>query len=88
MHSLAARHPKGADDGMFQCMLRLPDKLEVLGVLVVRAREAPFDEVEAQFIQLAGDEQFVLEGEVDALPLAAVAKRGVVELGHRVSAKW
>ena len=58
----------------------LPHALEELGVLVVRERIAPFDEVEAQFVQPLSHQQLVLQREADALALAAVAERGVVDL--------
>ena len=57
----------------------LADRLEVLEVLGVRERVAALDEVDAQLVEPAGDEQLVLEREVDALALAAVAEGGVVD---------
>ncbi len=62
------------------CSFSSCDALEVLGVLLVRQRIAPFDEVEAQLVEPLGDQQLVLQRKVDAFALAAVAERRVVDL--------
>ena len=67
---------------------RSRDALEVLGVLRVRAREAPLDEVEAEIIEHLRDEQLVLHGEVDPFSLGAVAQGGVVELDGHCRDMW
>ena len=61
-------------------MVRLLDELEILGVLLVRSGEAPFDEIEAEVVEHLRDEELVLHGEVDPFALGAVAEGGVVEL--------
>ncbi len=48
------------------------------GVLWIGQRVAAFDEIDAEFIEFAGDEEFVLDGEGDAFALGAVAEGGVV----------
>ena len=75
---LAAGHAEGGDLGVLQ--RQLADLLEVLGVLGVGERIAALDVVDAQLVEPARDEQLVLEREVDALALAAVAQRRVVDL--------
>ena len=57
----------------------LPDLLEILEVLGVGQRIAALDEIDAQVVEPRGDAQLVLEREVDALALAAVAEGGVVD---------
>ena len=59
---------------------QLADLLEILEVLGVGERIAALDEIDAQFVEPAGDEQLVLQREVDAFALAAVAQRGVVDV--------
>ena len=59
---------------------RVPNPLEELGVLLVRQRIAPFDEIEAEAVQPLGDQQLVLQRKADPFALAAVAERGVVDL--------
>jgi hypothetical protein len=82
---LAARHAEGADLRVPE--IELPDFLEELDVLRIGKGIAPFDVIDAELVESAGDGELVLEGEVDALPLAAVAERGVVDLDacHRRS---
>src|SRR5262249_12921903 len=58
---------------------QLADFLEILEVLGVGQRIAALDEVDAYLIQPAGEEELVLQREVDALALAAVAEGGVVD---------
>src|SRR5581483_12479285 len=57
--------------------------MEELQVLGVRQRIATFYEIDAQLIQPARDEQLVLQGKVDAFPLAAVSKGSVVNVDPR-----
>jgi len=61
--------------------------LKELGVFVIRQGIAPFDVIEAQAVELLGDQQFVLQREADAFALAAVAEGRVVDLNptHKVS---
>ncbi len=77
-HAAAAGHAEGADQGVLQ--IELAHALEVLGVFLVREGITPFDEVEAQAVEPCRDQQLVLERKADALALAAVAQRGVVDL--------
>ena len=78
LHALAARHAERAQPAVPQ---RLGgDPLKELGVLRVRERVAAFDEIEAELVEPPGDEQLVLQREVDAFALGAVAERGVVDL--------
>ena len=70
-------HAEGDDLRVLQG--QLAHRLEVLEVLGVRERIAALDEIDAQFVEPAGEQQLVLQGEVDALALAAVAKCGVVD---------
>ena len=77
-HALAASHAEGGDLGVAQ--RQLADFLKVLGVFRVRQRIAAFNEVHAQLIEPLGDQQFVLEREIDAFALAAVPERGVVDI--------
>ena len=60
--------------------LQLPGALEKLLVLGIRARPAAFDVVDAQLVQLLGNEQLVVHGERDGLALRAVPERGVERL--------
>ena len=53
---------------------------EELVVLRVGAGPARLDEVDAEPVELLGDAQLVVDGERDALELAAVAQRRVVDL--------
>ena len=80
---LAAGHAERGDLGVLE--RQLADLLEILEVLRVGKRIAAFDEVDAELVELARDEQLVLQREVDAFALAAVAERGVVneDAGHR-----
>ena len=54
-------------------------QMEELGVLGVGAGPAPLDEVDAQFIQLPSNLEFVFDGERNALLLCAVPQRSVVQ---------
>ena len=70
--ALAACHAEGADLDVLQ--MQLGHALEILCVLLVRRRIAPFDVIEAEAIEPLGNQQLVLQREVDAFALAAVAK--------------
>ena len=59
---------------------QLADFLEILEVLGIGQRIAALDEIDAQLVEPLGDVQLVLQGEVDALALAAVAQGGVVDV--------
>ena len=72
------RHAEGADLRVLQ--VEIPHALKKLRVLFVRQRIAPFDEIEAEAVQPLGDQQLVLQRKADPFALAAVAKRGVVDL--------
>ena len=74
---LAPRHAEGRDPGVLQ--RQLAHLLEILEVLGVGQRIAALDEVDAEFVEAAGDVELVHEGEVDALALAAVTKGRVVD---------
>ena len=52
LHALAARHAEGANPSVLQ--LQLLHALKELGILFVRKRIAPFDEIEAQLDRAAG----------------------------------
>src|SRR5205823_2020390 len=62
---------------------------EELVVLGVGARPTAFDVVHAQPVELLGDAQLVVDGERDALELAAVAQGRVEDLdGSRYVRRW
>ena len=86
---LAASHAEGGDFGVLE--RQLADFLEVLKVLGIGERIAAFDVIDAEVVQPARDQQLILEGEVNAFALAAVAKRCVVDgdAGHGLlSGEW
>ena len=64
---LAAGHAERAQPAVLERLGGHP--LEELGVLLVRERVAAFDEIEAQLVEPPGDEQLVLQREVDAFAL-------------------
>jgi len=76
-HAAAPRHPKRAHPRVPE--VQPPHPLEILRVLRVREWVAALDEVDARLVEPAGDRQLVFQGKVDPFPLAAVAKRGVVD---------
>ena len=82
LNSLATGHAEGTNPAVLKGLGG--DPLEKLGVLGVREGIAALDEIEAQLVEPAGDEQLVLQREIDAFALGPVAERGVVELdpGH------
>ena len=77
-YALAARHAEGGDPGVTQ--RQLADFLEILEVLGIGERITALDEVHAQLVEAARDVQLVLQGEVDALALAAVPQGRVVNV--------
>jgi hypothetical protein len=63
----------------------LGEKLEELRVLRIRAREAGFDEVQAEAVETLGDAELLSRLKRYALSLHTVAESGVVEVdlpGH------
>ncbi len=76
--ALSPRHAEGRDPGVPE--RQLADFLEILEVLGVRQRVAALHEIDAQLVEPARDLELVLEREVDALALAAVAEGGIVDL--------
>jgi len=78
---LVTRGTKGGDDSGLQ--VEPVHTLEELDVLGVAAREAAFDEVNAEVVKPLHDAQLVLHREGHALALGAVAQCGVVEGDHR-----
>jgi len=75
---LPPRHPERADLDLLQ--VQSADPLEVLAVLLIRARIAPLDVVESQAVEPLGQQQLVLQRETDPFGLRAVAKSSVVDL--------
>ena len=55
------------------------DLLKELEVLWVGTRPSPFDVVDAQFVQLLGDSNFILNRKRDVFCLRPIAKCGVVD---------
>src|SRR5205807_8100973 len=76
LHALSPGHAERSHFGMAQSQLaRLAKVLEVLGI---GKRITALDIVHAQLVKPARDEQLILERKVDALALAAVAQRCIV----------
>ena len=75
---LAACHAERGQLGVLPG--NLADFLKVLEVLGIGKRIAPFDVIDAEVVEAARDEQLVLQREIDALALAAVAESRVVNL--------
>ena len=75
-HAAPARHPEGCDLGLAEALAG--EQLEQLLLLWVRGREAGLDQLDAELVEAVGDPQLLLGGERHALPLHAVAQRGVV----------
>ena len=77
-------HAEGGELGEAE-RLRLGEELRVgrIGAGIAR-----LDIVDAEHVELLGDQPLVLEREIDALGLRAVAERGVVEIepfaGHAI----
>ena len=83
--SSPARHPESSHSGVLP--VHVSGSLKELLVFGIRQRIPALDVVKTEFIELLCDQQLVLKREVDAFPLAAVSKRGVVCLnsgGHEV----
>src|SRR3954453_21576762 len=77
-NALAARHAERTQPAVFERLRG--QSLEELGILRIGKRIATLDEVETTLIEPPGDEQLILQGEVHAFALGAVAERGVVDL--------
>ena len=76
-HALTAGRPEGRQLGMLELdLLRAGEELDVAGI---RARPAAFDVGHAEALKLGGDAQLVINGEMNALPLRAVAEGGVID---------
>src|SRR4030095_3049228 len=71
----SARHAEGGEGGVELALLA-----EQLGVGRIGARIAAFHVIDAEIVKQAGDRELVVEGEVDAVRLRAVAQRGVEEI--------
>src|SRR5262249_20750539 len=69
------RHAEGRERGAELALLA-----EQLSIGRVGARVAALDVVDADVVEQAGDRKLVVEGEVDAVGLRAVAQRGVEEI--------
>ena len=69
------RHAERGEGGLEAALLG-----EQLCVGQVRARIAALDIVDAEIVQHPGDGELVVEGEIDAVGLRAVAQRGVEEI--------
>src|SRR4029077_10946573 len=69
------RGAEGGELGMLQIELAGPaEKLLVLGI---RSRPAAFDVVDAQLIQLLGNDELVIHRERDGFALRAIAESGI-----------
>ncbi|MEY3851103.1 MAG: hypothetical protein RI910_83, partial [Verrucomicrobiota bacterium] len=76
-HTLAARRSEGRQFGMLELdLLRAGEELDVAGI---GARPAAFDVGHAEAFELSGDAQLVINGEMNALPLRAVAEGGIID---------
>jgi len=60
--------------------MKVPGSTKELCVLGVGPRPTTFNEMNAQFVQLAGNLQLVLHREGDTRLLGAVSESGIVEL--------
>ena len=83
--------PLGHAEGGERCEFERPRLGEQLGVGGIGAGIAGLDIVEPEPVELLGDQGLVLEREVDALGLRAVAERGVVKIeafaAHRATSQ-
>src|SRR5205823_4431657 len=77
LDAAAAGHAERGDLRVLE--LQLADVAEEGGVLRVGAGEAALDVIDAELVELLGDEKLVLEREVEPLALRAVAEGGVVD---------
>ena len=76
-HALAAGRPEGRQLGVLELdFLGAGEELDVTGI---RARPAAFDVGHAEAFELGGDAQLVINGEMNALPLRAVAEGGIID---------
>ena len=76
-HALAAGRPEGRQLGMLEFdFLSAGEELDVTGI---GARPAAFDVGHAEAFELGGDAQLVIDGEMNALPLRAVAEGGIID---------
>jgi hypothetical protein len=76
-HALAAGRAEGRQLGVLELdLLGAGEELDVAGV---GARPAAFDVGHAEALELGGDAQLVIDGEMNALPLRAVAEGGVID---------
>ena len=76
-HALAAGRPEGRQLGMLELdLLRAGEELDVARI---GARPAAFDVGHAEAFELGGDAQLVIDGEMNALPLRAVAEGGIID---------
>ncbi len=76
-HTLAAGRPEGRQLGMLELdLLGAGEELDVAGI---GARPAAFDVGHAEAFELSGDAQLVINGEMNALPLRAVAEGGIID---------
>ena len=76
-HALAAGRPEGRQLGMLELdLLGAGEELDVAGI---GARPAAFDVGHAEAFELSGDAQLVINGEMNALPLRAVAEGGIID---------
>ena len=74
----AARPPRHAEGG--EGRVDLAVLAEELGVGRIGAGIAALDIVDAELVEHAGDRELVVEREIDAVRLRAVAQRGVEEI--------
>ena len=86
-----AGHPEGRDVGVLEALGR--EQREELELLRVRFGEPGLDHVDPELVEAVGDAELLLRRERHALPLHAVAERGVEELdrGHVrlvLSVRW
>src|SRR5262249_6403057 len=79
----ASSHAEGGDFRMLE--RQLANFLEIFRILRIRKRVSAFDEVNAHLVEPLRQQQFVLEREVHALALAAVAQSRVVDRNSHVS---
>ena len=76
-HALTAGRPEGRQLGMLELdLLGAGEELDIAGI---GARPAAFDVGHAEALELGGDAQLVINGEMNALPLRAVAEGGIID---------
>ena len=79
--SSTTSHSKSNDLGMLK--RQLARSQEILGVFWIRKRIAPFDVIHTDLIQLGGNQQFILQREIDPFTLAAIPECRIVDLDSR-----